>query len=233
MLTVFPSQLFRQKKTNKGKYRQILDEDNMKALIEGRTEESRYTSLSPSDQSRKAIQKLRPMIGALRYMQEDEVAKIFSNQKNRMGAMIGYIDRELHKTPREFGRGTAAVVARPWQEQGLEKKWDAYMDNVFAVAKQRATDFMDPHLASLKAEWESSKKTEVSDDFQGDSQAKQTKKKELEQTKKDMLALIKKTKDEWDKVKDWEMPWTAKDQKDTGEDGADEEDEGEAGQDRV
>ena len=200
----------------------------MQALIEGRITERNYRSLSPRDQSRLAIQWLRPMTGAFKYMQEDTIAKTFANQKNRIGAMIGHIDRELHKTPRQYvptrkNKLKEPVDALPWQEQGLEDKWDAYMDNVVAVAKKRAADFMELHLDSLKAEWESSKKTEVSNDFVGNAQAKKNKKEELEQEQKDMLALIKKAGNEWDKVKDWKKPtnWKAKDEQDLGEEEAD------------
>lgn len=207
-----------------GEYEDIVAERKMKALIKGR---DKKLKLSVNDQSRRAIQKMRPMIGALKYMQQDSIAEIFANQKNRIGAMIGYIDRELQKTPRQLADATKpksqedVIDALPWQEQGLEKKWDAYMDNVFAVAKQRATDFMTVNLDRLKDEWESSKKTEVPKNFKGDAQAKRNEKNTLEKTQKDMLALIKKTQDEWDKVKDWAMPWKSKDEKDMDDDGAD------------
>ncbi|KAI4681353.1 uncharacterized protein J4E84_007589 [Alternaria hordeiaustralica] len=215
-------------KTNSGEYEDIVAKDRMQALIEGRTTERNYRSLSPRDQSRLAIQRLRPMTGTFKYMQEDTIAKTFANQKNRIGAMIGHIDRELHRTPRQyvptrFNNLKEPVDALPWQEQGLEDKWDAYMDNVVAVAKKRAADFMELHLDSLKAEWESSKKTEVSKDFVGNAHAKENRKKELEQEQKDMLALIKKAGNEWDKVKDWKKPtnWKAKDEQDPGEEEAD------------
>jgi hypothetical protein len=206
----------------------------MQAFIEGQTTEKTYASLSHRDQSRIAIQKLRPMIGAFKYMQEKKIAKIFADQKNRIGAMIGHIDRNLHKTPRKFlpGRNSVRkeiVIGRPWQAQGLEDKWNAYMDNVFAVAKQRATDFMELHLKSLKTEWESTKKTNEFKDDVKDNQAKKDKKKELQQTQEDMLALIKKTRDEWEKVKDWKKPenWKAKREAGTEDDASAQKDQGE------
>ncbi|KAI4663275.1 uncharacterized protein J4E78_003686 [Alternaria triticimaculans] len=220
----YKGRLFIQTLKKSGEYEDIVAERKMKALIKGR---DKKLKLSVNDQSRRAIQKMRPMIGALKYMQQDSIAEIFANQKNRIGAMIGYIDRELQKTPRQFADATKpksqedVIDALPWQEQGLEKKWDAYMDNVFAVAKQRATDFMTVNLDRLKDEWESSKKTEVPKNFKGDAQAKRNEKNTLEKTQKDMLALIKKAQDEWDKVKDWAMPWKSKDEKDMDDDGAD------------
>ncbi|KAI4684264.1 hypothetical protein J4E81_009144 [Alternaria sp. BMP 2799] len=220
----YKGRLFIQTLKKSGEYEDIVAERKMKALIKGR---DKKLKLSVNDQSRRAIQKMRPMIGALKYMQQDSIAEIFANQKNRIGAMIGYIDRELQKTPRQFADATKpksqedVIDALPWQEQGLEKKWDAYMDNVFAVAKQRATDFMTVNLDRLKDEWESSKKTEVPKNFKGDAQAKRNEKNTLEKTQKDMLVLIKKTQDEWDKVKDWAMPWKSKDEKDMDDDGTD------------
>jgi hypothetical protein len=229
MLTSLVAQLFTQTKTNAGNDRQIVDKDDMKALIEGRTTEQRYASLNVNEQSRVAIRKLRPMIGALKYMQEDNIAKIFANQKNRIGAMIGHIDRELHKTPRKYDSGTGAVDAHPWQEQGLEDRWNVYMDSVFAVAKRRATEFMDLHLDSLEAEWKSPKKTNEFKDDVKDIQATKDKKRKLKETQENMLALIEKTEDEWKKVKDWKKPqnWEAKSEKDTEDDGSNQKDQGE------
>ncbi|CAN9377082.1 unnamed protein product [Alternaria sp. RS040] len=197
--------LFNQEKTKDGHYPQIRDKKKMKDLIEGRTKEKRFKNLSldPADQTRIAIQRLRETIGALRYMQDEKVAKIFADQKNRMGAIIGHIDRELHKTPPVYKDD---VEGHPWQEQKLEEKWNAYMDNVFSVAKQRATDYMKLNIGVLKDEWNSDKKK---DEFKADSnddQATKDKKKGLKKTQEQTLALIKKLSDEWDKVKDWPKP---------------------------
>ncbi|RII10006.1 hypothetical protein CUC08_Gglean005996 [Alternaria sp. MG1] len=197
--------LFNQKRTKNGLYIQIRDKKKMKELIEGRTKEKdlKNLNLSPGDQTRVAIQRLRETIGALKYMQDKKISKIFVDQKNRMGAMIGHIDRELHKTPRVY---KGDVEGHPWQEQKLEEKWNAYMDNVFSVAKQRATDYMKLNIGVLKDEWNSDKKKNEFKADSNDDQAKKDKKKGLKKTQEETLALIKKLSDEWDKVNDWQKP---------------------------
>lgn len=165
-------QLSNQEKTKDKHDSHIRDKKKMKDLIEGRTKEKRFKNLNldPADQTRIAIQRLRETIGALTYMQDEKVAKIFADQKNRMGAMIGHIDRELHKTSPMY---EDVVEGRPWQEQKLEEKWNAYMDNVSSVAKQRTTDYIKLNIRVLKDKWNSDKKK---DEFKADSNDDQTKK---------------------------------------------------------
>jgi hypothetical protein len=61
-------------------------------------------------------------------MQGPEVAAIFAAEKNRMGAIIGFVDRELYKTPRwvMIGNKLTGQEYAPWQGQGLEDKRDEY-----------------------------------------------------------------------------------------------------------
>lgn len=113
----------------------------MEELAKGISQEKRYKNLDAASQARAAVLNLRQTIGAFKYMQDKKVAKIFADQKNRMGAIIRYIDKELHKTPRMYyPSGRDPYAARPWVDQGLGKKWDKYMDGVFELAKKRATD---------------------------------------------------------------------------------------------
>lgn len=202
-------------------------------MIQGRSKEDGIKALDAASQARVAVQRLRQMTGTLKYMQDKDIADIFAREKNRIGVIIGHIDEQLTKTPRKSSPGVGKSFT--WVKQDLQKEWNKYMDFTFEHARKRATDFMATWLKALKEEWESSKKTEVAKDFKGNAQAKQNKKKELEQTQKDILALVKKTEDEWDKVKDWKKPanWNEKDEEDTGDDGADQEDQEAAGQDAV
>jgi hypothetical protein len=55
-------------------------------------------------------------------MQDEKISKIFADQKNRMGAIIGHVDRELHKTPRVYRLPSGDLEAPSWQEQKLEEK---------------------------------------------------------------------------------------------------------------
>jgi hypothetical protein len=185
----------------------------MKALVRGNSKDKRFKTLSADGQARIVVQRLRQVIGALKYMQEKDVAAIFAKEKNRIGEMIGYIDKELGKTPRLYTpRGKEEVSYAPWKEQGLGKKWDKYMDDVFEKAKKKATDFMKLHLDDLDKEWDSQKKKDEYKKDPKDDQKKKDEKKVLEKTHKDMLDSLSKTRKEWDKVKNWEKPanWAQK-----------------------
>jgi hypothetical protein len=151
---------------------------------------------------------LREMIGTLKYMQDKDVAESFGKEKKRIGAIIGYVDKELHKTPRliQRARTREIVTSIPWKEQGLGKKWDKYMDEVFEKAKQKATNYMNLNLRNLNEEWDSQKKRDEYKPRLGEDQVEKDKKKALEKTHKDMLVLIKQLREEWDKVKDWKKP---------------------------
>jgi hypothetical protein len=180
----------------------------MQALVEGKGKLKDKKDSSQYDQGVMVVKYLREMIGTVKYMQEKEIEDIFVKQKKRIGAMIGAIDQNLHKTPRQVTRrkDSSVVSYAAWKEQGLEDKWDRYMDGVFAKAKQRATEYMKLHLGNLEKEWKSDKKKNEFKAEKNDDDAAKSKKKDLEKIQKDMLALISKTREEWDKVKDWKKP---------------------------
>jgi len=124
-----------------------------------------------------------------------------------MGAIIGHIDRNLHKTPRKYvPRGKDEITFTPWQEQDLETKWNKYMNDVFETAKKRATNYMDTWLEELKKEWNSQKKKDEFKADPKDTQKEKDEKKTKEEQQKKILALVETTRKEFDKVKDWKKP---------------------------
>lgn len=147
------------------------------------------------------------MIGALIYMQQPEIEKIFANEKRRLGVMIGYIDENLHKTPKQ-GKDTnkKVVTFAPWQKQGLGPKWDTYMDQVFDNAKSKAAAYMELHLGNLKKEWTSPKKDNAYKADANDTQKEKDGKQRLKTIHKDMVTSINKAEEEWNKVKGWRKP---------------------------
>jgi chitinase len=154
---------------------------------------------------------MRQVIGTLIYMQDKDIARSFANEKKRMGKMIGYIDKQLHVTPRQYFTDATGQksqrTAIPWKEQGLEAKWDKYMDGVFDAAKDKATKFMTKYLAAMKKEWDSqAKRDEYKQDPKEKDAAVKAQKEELEKRHKNILALIEKSEKEWDKVKGWPKP---------------------------
>ncbi|EUC44118.1 hypothetical protein COCMIDRAFT_99091 [Bipolaris oryzae ATCC 44560] len=160
----------------------------MTNLIQGKTKESRYKSLSAGEQTRIAVRKMRQVTGTFMYMRDKDIAEIFAKEKNRIGKMIGHIDRELPKTPKVMKSGQSCTS---WQTQDLEKK---------------GVDFMDFNLKALNQEWDSQRKTDEFKSDAKDDKATQDRKQMLKATHKGIIELIKKTEDAWDKVKNWEKP---------------------------
>ncbi|USP75707.1 hypothetical protein yc1106_02981 [Curvularia clavata] len=192
-----------EKKTD-GEYSDIRSKKKMEDLIKGTSQEKKYKNLDAASQARVAVLNLRQTIGAFKYMQDEKVAKIFADQKNRMGAIIGYIDKELHKTPRiYYPPGRDAYSARPCVDQGLEQRWDKYMDGVFELAKKGATDYKELHLDNLNAAWNSQSKKDEYKENDKDDKATKERKEVLKQSHKEILGLIDKCQKEWNKVKDW------------------------------
>jgi hypothetical protein len=181
----------------------------MDTLIQGNAK-GKWTGKSAYDQGRAVIQSMRNVIGVFIYMQDKNVAESFAKEKNRMGKMIGAIDKELHKTPRIYY--PQQRVAIPWKEQGLEDEWNKYMDDVFDGAKDKSTKHMDKYLNAMKKEWDSQKKKDEFKKKPGDNAQIKSEKDALEKDQKDVLALIEKTGKEWDKVKNWQKPanWVSK-----------------------
>lgn len=110
----------------------------------------------PQDAPRESIQRIRSVIGVFHYMQEKEVAKIFKDEKVRIGMVIDGIDKSLAKTPRQVTRGNKRTFA-PWTPLDLGPKWDAYMDDVFKAAKDKGTKFVEDNIKRLKDEYTSQK----------------------------------------------------------------------------
>ena len=120
-----------------------------------------------------ALQKLRSLMGARKYMRDENIAKIFGKQVsrilhdsgtsetlannfasilqvNRMGNMLDKLDKALEQQTRE-GRGTGTYT--PWKRQQLKAFWDEYMNERFLVAKTRTIRDMDKYIALLDTHW--------------------------------------------------------------------------------
>lgn len=181
-------------------------DDVMKKLITGKSSIKALQGDSDA-QSRLAVQYLRAVIGVFKYMQEDEVAEIFAKEKNRMGDIIGYLDKEVAKIPRQVvNQYGIKVTYKPWVEDGLKIKWHKYMDEVFERAKDKGETFMNTWLDALDLEWNSQKKKDEFKINPKDDRATRDKKAQIEKDYRAMLGLLRKTRTEWGNVKDWKKP---------------------------
>lgn len=174
----------------------------MTRLIMGNTRESKFRKYDDATQARVAVKRLREITGTFMYMQDKTVAEIFAKEKNRMGKMIGHIDKTLPQTPKVADGQTFTA----WQTQDLETKWGTYMDGIFEHAKKRGADFMELNLKNPKKDWDSSKKKLAFRPLAGDNQAIQDRKKALKTAHDEIIALIEKTEEEWERVKNWQKP---------------------------
>jgi hypothetical protein len=202
-------QIFTRRKNKHGELIAIRDVEMLTQLAEGEYKNPKTQSKdAPSDQAITLIKYVREMIGVFIYMQEDDVAEIFAIEKHRMGAIIGAIDKELHKTPRKKLDPTTnkLITYNSWQEQGLGDRWNSYMDDSFERAKKRGTDYVKVNLDKLGQEWNSQKKRDEFKIDRKDDAKRKAEKRELEKTHRQILNLLEKTRKEWDKVKDWKKP---------------------------
>lgn len=89
----------------------FIDQTKMTNLIQGKTKESRYKFLGASEQTRITVRKMRQVTGTFMYMQDKDIAEIFAKEKNMIGEMMGYIDRELPRIPKIMRDGP---LCTPW-----------------------------------------------------------------------------------------------------------------------
>jgi hypothetical protein len=97
----------------------IITDDKMMGHIK-RTE-PRYLGLNGPN---KAIVDLRSVVDVFSHMQEPETARIFKNEKIRIGSIIDGIDKTLGRFPREPRLKGSIVLGTyaPWQPLHLGPK---------------------------------------------------------------------------------------------------------------
>jgi hypothetical protein len=94
-----------------------------------------------------ALQWLRALMGARKYMANKQIAGILKRQKLRIGKVLTALDAEMAHHPKP---GFNA-----WQPQGLGALWDEYMDWHFDEAVRRTNADMREYLGMVKATWTS------------------------------------------------------------------------------
>ncbi|KAF1840458.1 uncharacterized protein K460DRAFT_296911 [Cucurbitaria berberidis CBS 394.84] len=153
----------------------IYNDDDMEKYIK-RT----VKNVQPQDSPRVAIQRIRSVVGAFKYMQEKEVVKIFKDEKVRIGVVIDGIDKNLPKTPRVSG----TKKYTPWKTLGLGAKWDR-----------------------LKDEYTSQKAKDAAKDDDKKTPKERNEIAEWAKLREDIEKIIPKLEAEWNKAKGWTKPW--------------------------
>ncbi|KAH4663962.1 hypothetical protein HBH70_213330 [Parastagonospora nodorum] len=175
----------------------IYKENDMVKLIKWSMNEPQVNS------PREAIYRIRSVIGVFKYMQEPEIAKIFKDEKIRIGIVIDGIDKNLPKTPRvEDG-----ITYVPWTTLGLGVKWDNYMDEVFKNAKGKGTKFIEDNIQRLKDEYTTQKAKDAAKD---DTKKKDNDRKniaEFRKAREDIEKILVDLEKTWSESKNWNKPW--------------------------
>jgi hypothetical protein len=181
----------------------IIKDDTMLELIERRRDK-----VLPERAPRMAIQSLRSVVGVFKYMQEPEVARIFRDEKVRIGAMIDGIDRTLPQNPRQIdGRPGGLRTFTPWQTLGLGAKWDTYMNDVFATARDKGISFLDDNIQRLNAEYTSQAARDKAIDDPSKSAAERAEIAAWAALRRDIAGYITALETEWANVRNWARPW--------------------------
>jgi hypothetical protein len=125
--------------------------------------------------------KLRWLLGARTYHRNAWVAKTLGAQKKRIGKILGELDADA-----------AFKAAVPtWQVQGLETRWNEYMDKHFTDAEARVKNVLDTYLPALEKKYPG----KVDPKKKGPND--------------DVMKAIKALRTAWDKEKKstWSKPW--------------------------
>jgi hypothetical protein len=140
------------------------------------------------DDARKALLKLKWLMGAREYLKVPNVAAILKNQKNRIGDILDELDTEMEK--HQLDKGRSGGILDAWKKQDLKAKWDNYMNYKFNLAKSRCTHDMDKFLPMLERQWA-------------------PKSQQLNNDQVVLFAQIKKFKAAWaaEKANRWDAPW--------------------------
>lgn len=147
------------------------------------------------DGARHTLQRIRRIIGALRYHTYVDIQSTFKKQKERIGKRFEAIELELPNN----SRGAYA----PYQSQNLKAKWDKYMDDMFVKAKAKAKQYIDDGIRDLKAEFLSTKMMNEAKPVAGDSKAKKEERADLAKFQESIRDLEK----AYRAVPNWTKPW--------------------------
>lgn len=133
----------------------IHDEDKMRKFITGTASVIKgppeKVAAEIVDGAKKALLRLKAVLGARKYMRQKKVSDIFKKQKEEIGKMLDLIDTNLPSYPRKPTKGDRVIAS--WIKQDLGKHWNEYMDERFKIALTRTHNEMDTYLKLLDHTW--------------------------------------------------------------------------------
>jgi hypothetical protein len=89
---------------------------------------------NPGKENRDVVlTRLRRLVGAKKYLVDNDIRAIFKDQVDRMGAILDELDKQLENRPRTVD----GTVFNKWKQQGLKAAWELHVDEKWrnAVAK--------------------------------------------------------------------------------------------------
>jgi hypothetical protein len=98
----------------------------------------------------RAIANIKDVLSAWKYHIDSSISAILLKQRNRVGDQMAAIEKELDGLTYTTGRGNNAKTIIPYKQIDLKKEWLLWSSGRLARAKQRAEEYMDTWLDSLK-----------------------------------------------------------------------------------
>lgn len=94
----------------------------------------------PGEENRDLVLgRLRRLVGAKKYLVDDEIKRIFKNQVDRIGAILDELDKELEVRPRKVD----GKQYKNWKRQGLKAAWELHVDEKWNNAVQKHEKVID------------------------------------------------------------------------------------------
>jgi hypothetical protein len=155
------------------------------------------------DKARETLQRVRRIIGALKYHTHADIQATFKLQKERIGNRFEAIEKELPSNPRNGVLNGQSTPFAAYQGQNLKAKWDTYMDDMFVKAKAKAKQYIEDGIKDLKAEFLSTAKIQEAKPNAKDNAAQKAERENLANFQKN----IKDLEASYKTVPDWTKPW--------------------------
>lgn len=155
------------------------------------------------DKARETLQRVRRIIGAMKYHTHADIQATLKKQKERIGKRFEAIEKELPNNPRNTMVNGRSSPFAAYQGQNLKAKWDTYMDDLFVKAKAKAKQYIEDGIKDLKAEFLTAKKIQEAKPVASDKKAKKEERENLAGFQKN----IKDLEASYKTIADWKKPW--------------------------
>jgi chitinase len=93
---------------------------------------------------------MRELVGSLEYHRDPAIAALLRRQKERVGTMFHQLDTQYLPQNARVSNG---VTFTAWQPQGLERRWNEFMNNKFYLALTKTMKVLNSWLSVMQENW--------------------------------------------------------------------------------